>query len=136
MSNDTELFELCKQVHEAMGWEGTDFNYYPGERSFFTIDRADNKLRHAFVLSPLYTSDYLLEKLPGWIDHGRPILRKANLNQWSASYDFGPHESYIARGSTPLKSLLKLCLALHKQGLLTINTNDDVAASTPRPPRL
>lgn len=76
--NDLELFELCKEVYKMTGWQidnpsffGLQYSGSPYETDVHitTDPSADFK-------SPLYTSDYLLEKLPkrvnneevNWID--------------------------------------------------------------------
>ena len=90
-----ELFELCEQVYEVTGWKPTDWQH--------GIENGQ----------PLYTSDYLLEKLPKEID-GYPITLQA-INGWQASlcYD-GAEDIFAHKGEsdTPLKALLKLVLAL------------------------
>lgn len=111
---DNELSELCKEVYEKTGWDKSteiirkySLNKVP---SVFTRPPKGMELG---VLSgtiewqaPLYTSDYLLQKLPKktWIKHSE--LWVANLGRLHLTSD------------TPLKALLKLTLALHQAGEL------------------
>lgn len=111
-----ELFELCKQVYDATGWT-------PPRKS----ERGTWKI--------LYTSDYLLEKLPKFLEretrHGRitgsgeSIDMRLQLREvgyeWEA--DYYHEESYTQEygnilTTTPLKALLKLTLALNEAGEL------------------
>ena len=97
MNTDTnqasELFELCKEVWKRTEWYGDE------------LPLKDEKPTEDFY--PLYTSDYLLEKLPN--DTG---LFKTILSQDEHRY-FANSEKQIggAYSDTPLKALLKLTLA-------------------------
>lgn len=116
---DQELFELCKMVHKLTRWETKDK---------ITIVTPMYDPEHA----PLYTSDYLLEKLPPalWIyssKEGRKIVHLLNIARQGdkssvASYDIPYDEefrgAYQSRSDTTLKALLKLTLALHGAGEL------------------
>lgn len=70
-----ELFKLCKEVYELTGWNDTQNGYYfvDGEQPLlydkdnFHISK-EPWWRHMAYLSPAYTSDYLLEKLPEWTE--------------------------------------------------------------------
>ena len=129
-----ELFELCKQVYKATGWTGTNqvigiyYQISEVDVKYGIFDRSEK--RKEPVDTPLYTSDYLLEKLPfrtkytrgdgriakGWCylvltyaDNGQSVATYANRNkEWIEPF----------YSDTPLKALLKLCLALHKEGVL------------------
>ena len=108
MSNQaSELFELCKKVYERTGWvEVKNWNT--------TLERWEYP----------YTSDYLLEKLPNPLiyhnnDCAIEIRRtKKDKYMWSANirHSYGQYFKQIA--DTPLKALLKLCLALKEAGEL------------------
>lgn len=113
--NDNELFELCKEVDLASGWKTDYFLSNP-------IDTKDKTY--------LYTSDYLLEKLPLFVNNepkDELSLVKTDIN-WGAGYyramDSDEGVQYLAdpnfsvNADTPLKALLKLTLALHKAGEL------------------
>jgi len=114
MSNsmDNELFELCKEVSKLSGFEGY------GTTSAFTpegeiVDNFKVYQDDLETVCPLYTSDYLLEKL-------KPVMHEWNLsfnffkNRWELNHVRFGREI----GDTPLKSLLKLTLALHEAGEL------------------
>lgn len=140
MTADQELFELCKQLYEVTEWRGTEAAYtwslpngdpyisHPDlERSWGLFTTQDVK-----GYCPLYTSDYLLEKLPRTLTIKKSIYLlcvlngNANNDNWIADYvTWGRlcwlHENERAQDTeadTPLKALLKLTLALHKEGLL------------------
>lgn len=133
---DTELFELCKEVYsrtkDTWGWtddmqwiEVNHFNevsIFPKWRSL--SDNSSEVQKHA----PLYTSDYLLDKLPthlggdetNWLDIYAAYDDATKT--WFASYEYASSEpdgsSYSRNADTPLKALLKLTLALHDAGEL------------------
>ena len=67
---DNELFELCKSVYEKTGFKNTDFHYRFGITENTIIKSSTNYnyvlvagLSYSDLDIPLYTSDYLLEKL-------------------------------------------------------------------------
>ncbi|MFF6951791.1 hypothetical protein ACFZAD_24425 [Streptomyces iakyrus] len=97
-----ELFELSMNVLGRTGWKG--------EASETLSDM------------PHYTSDYLLEKLPRVIGNRNLTVQNVPLpNEWCASYDLFDDSSnteFETFGSTPLKALLKLTIALHEAGEL------------------
>lgn len=145
MSNtDQELFELCKQVYEKTGWDDTKEAYY--RKGHYNSDGKDYEPGEPFIvgntgkyvdfpyefMSPLYTSDYLLEKLPVYNSDAEGMLslttrQGAERNGWMAYYQdidgYSVGEEGI--GKSPLKALLKLTLALHEAGLLT-NTEENI----------
>jgi hypothetical protein len=108
---DNELFELCKEVKEATGWVDTDCGWYSNggkvhdTRSVWhkndVFDKPDNV--------PLYTSDYLLEKLPTKINDTSLVIETDGKIWWAHYLD----ENYIGGGKlyretdTPLKALLR-----------------------------
>lgn len=98
--NDTELFDLCKEVYKRTGW------YEPGILLGHT-ERTDKDRRG--VWSPIYTSDYLLEKLKGIV--GSFNLCPQAKGDWvllaNANFE---EKGYYA--DSPLKALLKLVIAL------------------------
>ena len=102
----SELFELCREVYEKTGWKPTDWQHGDEDGQ------------------PLYTSDYLLEKLPSPLifnenDCAIEVRRtKKDKYMWSANirHSFGQYFKQIA--DTPLKALLKLTIALSEAGEL------------------
>lgn len=102
---DTELFDLCKAVYEKTGWmKYFDWHFNEDGQIKRTIEGA------VFTGVPLYTSDYLLEKLPmrtSRIEDTAMLGRATDNNGWSVVYR---DNAYLA--DTPLKALLKLTLAL------------------------
>lgn len=126
LSDETlELFELCKQVYEATGWNSDDLlHYLGGEVHYKHLFESDmhhlNTTKDTY--SPLYTSDYLLEKLPRYIY----LQQSADGKSWGAS-QLQPTELRTAENAyqsintsavTPLRALLLLTLKLHEEGLL------------------
>lgn len=116
---DTELFELCKQVHEATGWNDplpAHFN----EEGMFVLYGRPKRVIEGTIYIPLYTSDYLLEKLPRSVQYsGGQITLRVEV-QWSGGWHahYGMYDWHSAIGETPLKALLKLVIALDDAGEL------------------
>ena len=140
--NDTELYELCRKVYELTEWgksrDLTDFYFnkrYVDEKIGFRyeIDHYSDVAREASHITlklrnglavPLYTSDYLLEKLPGEFDNYYIDLSwSGKKNGWFASYftnDYTPDrpiEKYQCSAGTPLKALLALVISLRISGV-------------------
>jgi len=123
---DKELFELCKEVYEITEWETERFywsdtrnpdKYIESLRKLQIIDYKprwlngkDNEDKHVV---PLYTSDYLLEKLPN--TSYQMDVTSAGVKLTSFYTD---EKWETVHSDTPLKALLKLTLALHKAGEL------------------
>lgn len=103
---DNELFELCKQVRYKTDWYEANLNT-PNEFTIMCMEKILDK----FV--SLYTSDYLLEKLPNV-----SLQRDELTNEWIAQSSVG---SRVRRewDDTPLKALLKLTIALAEAGELS-----------------
>lgn len=104
-----ELFDLFRSVYEKTGWEPTDWQH--GDENG----------------QPLYTSDYLLEKLPGYIaltsttwDDVHVYKKDSELDyQACACYQSNVKGKLIQKvADTPLKALLKLTIALSEAGEL------------------
>jgi hypothetical protein len=109
---DKELWKLCKQVYARsdLVCEAWPLDKY----------------------TPLYTTDYLLEKLPQWVEPSKnePHLLTLQPNPigpgWQALYRLSVatptsdrrHAEEIHTADTPLKALLKLALALTRRGEL------------------
>ncbi len=113
---DDELFELCKEVYEKTRWNDES-------APLVRFEEKDSN-----TVAPLYTSDYLLEKLPRQIkEHYHITLQFIVLGEpFCASYDssLDPLDTLHERfADTPLKALLKLTLALHEAGELQPASN-------------
>ena len=118
---DNELFELCRSVYEKTGWKG-------GEHFITTIGGnwiTDYKkgwydetiCKDEFY--PLYTSDYLLEKLPESVDDFYTLYVGKDFAMYSDQSETTGHETkYTTTADTPLKALLKLVIALDDAGEL------------------
>jgi hypothetical protein len=110
---DTELFELCKEVYERTGWIVSE---YPNDWYMHQLVEGRAAMQRS---CPLYTSDYLLEKLPKEL-HKDGIIYYLNL---SAKYGDEFKSNYISpsgylylflepESDTSLKTLLNLVIAL------------------------
>lgn len=137
----SELFELCKEVYERTGWEEKldwdksesltfqyfcyewdDNNYRTGEKWAADNYRIYMASAEEHRINPLYTSDYLLEKLPGSLNDKEGdayilTVRKVS-DSWLANYTFDNVAMWHRYGDTPLLSLLKLTIALSEAGEL------------------
>ena len=110
----SELFELCKEVYRRhQFWAGTDMIFGKEVGRDWRIMPLTLRIpKHNRI--PLYTSDYLLEKLPETYNKQELMLWRSGVSSWRAGYS--PIESY--RDDTPLKALLKLTIALSEAGEL------------------
>ena len=123
MTEYNELFELCKEVYEATGWDSEDLPHYQ-ERIGGDGQTMLDVIYHEQGVCPLYTSDYLLEKLQ------TPLVIEDHKNQRDrehlgydlyhvVAYPDKPGLDFLtADSNTPLKALLKLTIELKKKGLL------------------
>lgn len=128
--NDNELFELCREVYEKTGWDGTPNCYaylknpYVDVWAWEVIPLHEDNVDDVDEWHPLYTSDYLLEKLPTHdknnvhANFGVSMLLASNPKKWGASWECDSGEYEMVHADTPLKALLKLTLALHEAGEL------------------
>ena len=126
----SELYELCKEVYKKTDWKPTESRWWIineyGERTLNYSPAIHNPT------VPLYTSDYLLEKLPGLLDIDNKTFSLAVQAQ-VAPPDFvalythtsvvagklaGHSTRYINVADTPLKALLRLTIALSEAGEL------------------
>ena len=103
---NNELFELCKKVYERTGWDDlADDHPWITERGVIGYKRNG--------VSPVYDSDYLLDKLPPSVknefDGGDDYIILYKKKNWYADY---MGQFMRCEADTPLKALLKLVLAL------------------------
>ena len=135
--SDKELFELCKEVFKLEPkWTTNEAIFRLGERiwvsdheSIPVFESNENyktkylkKLnigeepKEPYEVAPLYTSDYLLEKLPAaTVLHKNKGTGQKGSKGYSARVH-GTTDTYAS--DTPLKSLLKLTIALSEAGEL------------------
>jgi len=129
---DTEVFELCKEVWIKTAWELDPEHNYGVEKTTYEA---------RYGKSIIYTSDYLLEKLPRFIntkvdrlhkEHGcdtctceRSYKTYLEIHQSDEKslvcYVSGLNSRaipFLERADTLTKALLKLTLALHAAGEL------------------
>ncbi len=119
-----ELFELCKEVYGRTSWDDDDLlHYLGGEVHFKRLFESDmfhlGTTRDTYA--PLYTSDYLLEKLghgagvykdsTGYTAH-RPTMLGAPENKDPLNGRVGWH------GKTPAAAILTMVKELLEKGLL------------------
>jgi hypothetical protein len=100
MKTNDELFELCEEVKRVTDW-GVGFD------------------DDGIGTPPLYTSDYLLEKLQD-VEPRLYFAKKTATGRpkWFITCDSKEYQGFVSHADTPLKSLLKLTLALHEAGQL------------------
>ena len=121
MKESNELFKLCKQVYEATGWDYVESYINESEDYVNPSSNIIDPVIHA----PLYTSDYLLEKLSAITDHisvqqsNRISIDASNdeKSNWYAHYWLRSRRVQV-KSDTPLKALLKLTLKLHRENIL------------------
>ena len=128
MRESNELFTLCKQVYEATGWANGGFLYEfsmnaaSGSNVVFPAGRTPNAYPYDNTVYPLYTSDYLLEKLPYKIGKANSAiwLRLGKTrNSFTVCYMGSDLVCiYDFEADTPLKALLRLTLKLHEDKIL------------------
>jgi hypothetical protein len=134
----SELYELCKEVYEKTKW-GTSFEDLEiikqcvvvpnGKVEDYSSDLVFGE-KWGDWLVPLYTSDYLLEKLPAHF-YGGTITMTAETDEGPTRYSFFYEDNYETAkvvhcknvrlqgwDDTPLKALLKLTIALSEAGEL------------------
>lgn len=122
-NNDTELFELCKQVYEATGWDERKF-YATKYGVLYITQLPGNIESDEDVICRTYTSDFILEKLPEWIgDYGSMTMDRGYMHGGTGAFRYkysrdNSDKILEGTGTTSLKALLKLTLALKEAGLL------------------
>jgi len=125
---DDELFELCKEVYkktkldEKKDYLFVEDSFHITHPEWDEIEVAHHDMGGRGI--PLYTSDYLLEKLPRSKRNSfdELTLQKDHTIGWRAGYPSDLYEDDTwydsVNADTPLKALLKLVLALEKAGEL------------------
>lgn len=115
---DTELFELCRKVYDLLEWQIDDATWVVGDENgdLFILTKEVEEQGHYDYYAPLYTSDYLLERLPFPSQLDRDSF--AWIGKWEQGAGSAPKRQVWERSNTPLKALLKLTLALHEAGEL------------------
>lgn len=119
---DNELFELCKEVFKRTSWHDKSLkswtrdwntNGFYGEPRVSTLE-GNQLVKEDGTGTPLYTSDYLLEKLQrqGLVLHYEIVGYGNKL--WYAEVTQGVAHRVA---DTPLKALLKLAIALDDAGI-------------------
>ena len=118
-----ETFNLCRQVYKAFpSWPRTDMIYGKETGRDWCIMPLNFSVPKRNRI-PLYTSDYLLERLPKTVDDGNCELM-LSVGEDSCSVYYGQDSiaglwcRYISHGSTPLIALLRLVLELKEEDLL------------------
>jgi hypothetical protein len=132
---DKELFELCQQVYEETGWDDKSLiNSYKqlikhnttSWNNWFFADYNNHVNDFSERSIPLYTLEYLLEKLPPEIDGKLLVItngdkphtgyaERDNYGNYTLDESFYENAQY---SDTTLKALLKLTLVLSERGEL------------------
>lgn len=132
---DEELFGLCKEVNTRLGWgvpktdKIMDYYFKDGingweivEFPVFSSAGILNVMNKRGAAYPIYTSDYLLEKLPRNINEAtNELLVSRWASRWRACYmpiNLGHFPEQRTEADTPLKALLMLVIALDDAGQL------------------
>lgn len=133
MSQDTELFDLCKEVYKRTRWgklgdKNTDFRFSMNDQERIVPRHQIGDGTVYLNSTPLYTSDYLLEKLPKevakkGIHWYLTISSRSTTDTWMADYEYDEYDDRYYffdtnSADTPLKALLKLVIALDDAGEL------------------
>lgn len=109
-TQSNELFELCREVYGKTGWTDTKEVLLGADNA---VER--NSIPYDSQFTPLYTSDYLLEKLLPIT--GVQLKRKASggirLFYFPDEPDYATYDY-----DTPLKCLLALTITLCERGKL------------------
>lgn len=135
---DEELFGLCREVYRRTGWGGTDFDYFkinkyaaweivPSKKCGY--GEQEWQIAQTVTIYPLYTSDYLLEKLPAKLAYNKTeyfyYLEKFDDGSYGSGYGFtdeGGHIDHpmigVLTDNVALKVNLKLVIALDDAGQL------------------
>lgn len=106
---NNELFDLCKEVYEKTGWTGTHQVWHE-DTLISPIACGYEDVKNAIHFTPLYTSDYIDEKLKH-LDF--ETYHHANEN-WHILLGEGDYEK---SADTPLKARLKFVIALIDAGV-------------------
>ena len=130
----SELFELCKEVYRRTGWDSTEKCYAfidefgDGGKHWRVIPLHEDNVDDVDDWHPLYTSDYLLEKLPPVVQDSydkkfRHIQMWINGDGEAIACYVEPYDkefkgAYPASSDSMLKALLKLTIALSEAGEL------------------
>ena len=125
MVMETELLELCKKVYRRTGWGLHIANDQIGSyRQDIRYFRDDGLITEAPIYNnafqdptPLYTSDYLSDKLKG-IGSLKMMHGARSDGSWTAECTL-KHSHKEADADTLLKSMLKLVIKLDDSGELT-----------------
>ena len=114
----SELFELCKEVYELTGWDSTEKCYAfidefgDGGKHWRVIPLHEDNVDDVDDWHPLYTSDYLADKLR---DYDWTITN-LNSKQFSLQSDSLSEPDAAILGETLTLVLLRLTLALYEEG--------------------
>lgn len=128
-----ELFELYKQVYEATGLADTIDYFYLKNNGDYSVQRANHiQVDHNWwkldcevptKCFPLYTSDYLLKKLPKTILSIYALVLQPGEHVTTAGYyepdgQAGIEIDELQKCATTIEALLRLTLELHEEKLL------------------
>ena len=116
---DEEQFELCREVYKRFPEWKTGRHIWSMKRP--VICKGDDFMDG--MSFSLYTSDYLLEKLPEWIGkYGDMQMSRGYMKGGTGAFRFfygryGQEASIEGTGVTAVSALLKLAIALDDAGV-------------------
>ncbi len=126
----TKLYNLCKELYKKTDW--VDWS----ELTHMFTEEDDYKEIHEYVNTswntiPVYTSDYILSKLPPKIIHDHAdsesdfwLVISPGTKGWYVCYALNGtefHTRHGVRGETPLEALLREALALVDDGEIELS---------------
>lgn len=120
---NTASLELCKELYELSGWEGTSFFHDTSEGvDEWRLEYSSSKtLPVDGGLYPAYDLGYLLRKLPQELTTHHMFDLTHFPTHWSAAYLKGLDSTdikFVTTANTPEDAVAKLCIELYKQGIL------------------
>jgi hypothetical protein len=121
---DRASLELCKELYELSGWDGTEAKYVNAAHNDpqeYTQLVGDIDGGGYYRVIPAYDLGYLLRKLPSRIEHDYPndleITKEDDEKYWAA-YSHVDDDIISESGDTPEDAACKLAIELFKQGVL------------------
>jgi hypothetical protein len=116
--------ELCKELYELSGWQGTNVSWYE-QNGKYRLKQYSTKTYEGV---PAYDLSYLLRKLPNTVmfaddevDGWLTLSTADNPKFWAAFYqnvDGEARQEFIGNGETPEDATASLAIALFESGVL------------------
>lgn len=131
---DKDLFELSEAIYEKTAWKTKEAygkaltvgngstDWYDMEAPWDVFEQTDALENGYEFICPLYTSDYILDRLKDiridvWHD-GHVVVKRQRHNGIPEKVERKYGDTIKVEAESTLKALLKLTLALHEAGEL------------------